>query len=92
MRTTYRAGDRALHDMLARNGRSALTYLAGDFATVRYRTCRTKGCGSRAACLTMVLKLVQCAERHWRASNASKFIPKVLAGVQFVDGTRKLAA
>jgi putative transposase len=62
------------------------------FATVRLRTRRTKGCGSRAACLTMVFKLVQCAERHWRALNASKLIPEVLAGVQFVDGSRKLAA
>jgi putative transposase len=62
------------------------------FATVRLRTRRTKGCGSRMACLTMVFKLVQCAERHWRALNASKLIPEVLAGVQFVDGARKLAA
>jgi transposase-like protein len=62
------------------------------FATVRLRTRRTKGCGSRTACLTMVFKLVQCAERHWRALNASKLIPEVLAGVQFVDGVRKLAA
>jgi len=40
------------------------------FATVRLRTRRTKGCGSRVACLTMVFKLVQCAERHWRRLNS----------------------
>jgi len=62
------------------------------FATVRLRTRRTKGCGSRTACLTMVFKLVESAERNWRALNASKLIPEVLAGVQFVDGARKLAA
>jgi transposase-like protein len=62
------------------------------FATVRLRTRRTKGCGSRTACLTMVFKLVQCAERHWRALNGSALIPEVLQGVQFVDGVRKLAA
>jgi transposase-like protein len=33
------------------------------FATVRLRTARTKGCGSRTACLTMVFKRAQCAER-----------------------------
>jgi putative transposase len=62
------------------------------FATVRLRTRRTKGCGSRTACLTMVFKLVQCAERHWRALNASALIPDVLEGVQFIDGVRKEAA
>jgi len=62
------------------------------FATVRLRTRRTKGCGSRTACLTMVFKLVECAERHWRALNGAALIPEVLDGVQFVDGVRELAA
>jgi len=62
------------------------------FATVRLRTRRTKGCGSRTACLTMVFKLVQCAERHWRALNGSTLLPEVLEGVQFTDGVRKAAA
>ena len=62
------------------------------FATVRLRTARTKGCGSRAACLTMVFKLVQSAERHWRALNGSTLLPEVLEGVQFTDGVRKVAA
>jgi len=50
------------------------------FATVRLRTRRTKGCGSRVACLTMVFKLVQCAERRWRALNGSALIPEVSEG------------
>ena len=62
------------------------------FATVRLRTARTKGCGSRTACLTMVFKLVQCAERHWRALNASTLLREVFEGVQFTDGVRKAAA
>ncbi len=62
------------------------------FATVRLRTRRTKGCGSRVACLTMVFKLVRCAERHWRALNGSTLLPEVLEGVQFTDGVRKAAA
>jgi len=57
------------------------------FATVRLRTRRTKGSGSRTACLTMVFKLAQCAERSWRklsrdanseASGVSHFLQKYM--------------
>jgi len=62
------------------------------FATVRLRTYRTKGSGSRAACLTMVFKLAQCAERHWRTLNGAKLLGDVVAGVEFADGIKKDAA
>ncbi len=62
------------------------------FATVRLRTRRTKGCGSRIACLTMVFRLTQCAERHWRALNGAKWLTDVIRGVRFIDGEKKLAA
>ncbi len=62
------------------------------FATVRLRTKRTKGCGSRAACLAMVFKLTMCAERTWRALNGSTLLSDVIRGVQFVDGVKKEAA
>ena len=62
------------------------------FATVRLRTRRTKGCGSRMATLTMVFRLTQCAEQHWRALNGSKLLDDVIRGVQFVDGLREDAA
>lgn len=62
------------------------------FATVRLRTRRTKGCGSRIACLTMVFRLAQCAERHWRALNGSQLLGDVIRGVQFVDGEKMEAA
>jgi len=62
------------------------------FATVRLRTRRTKGCGSRLATLTMVFRLTQCAEQHWRALNGSLLLADVIRGVQFVDGLRKDAA
>jgi putative transposase len=62
------------------------------FATVRLRTRRTKGCGSRIATLTMVFRLTQCAEQHWRALNGSTLLDDVIRGVQFVDGLRKGAA
>jgi transposase-like protein len=62
------------------------------FATVRLRTVRTKGCGSRIACLTMVFKLAQCAEKQWRRLNGAALLPQVIQGVTFVDGLKKEAA
>ena len=56
------------------------------FATVRLRTNKTKGCGSRIACLTMVFKLMQCAQKRWLSLNGANLIPDVIAGVPFVDG------
>ena len=56
------------------------------FATVRLRTHKTKGSGSRIACLTMVFKLMQSAQKRWRALDGSDKIPDVIAGVQFNDG------
>jgi transposase-like protein len=62
------------------------------FATVRLRTARTKGCGSRMACLTMVFKLAQCAEKHWRRLNGAALLPEVIQGVTFIDGLKEKAA
>jgi transposase-like protein len=61
------------------------------FATVRLRTSKTKGAGSRAACLAMAFKLVESAQNHWRKLNGSTLLSAVVAGVIFKDGT-KLAA
>jgi transposase-like protein len=61
------------------------------FATVRLRTSKTKGAGSRAACLAMAFKLVQSAQKGWRKLNGSKWLPEVIAGVMFKDGV-KIAA
>lgn len=62
------------------------------FASVRLRTDKTKGCGSRTACLTMVFKLVQSAAKRWRALNGSARINQLIQGVKFVDGIAKAAA
>jgi putative transposase len=62
------------------------------FATVRLRTHKTKGCGSRIATLTMVFKLAQSAEKYWRVLNSACLLEDVFQGIQFVDGTRKDAA
>ena len=59
------------------------------FATVRLRQRRTKGNGSRIACLTMVFKLMESASKRWRLLNGSKIIPDVIHGVKFIDGIRE---
>src|SRR5689334_4254763 len=62
------------------------------FATVRLRTTKTKGSGSRSACLTMVFKLMEAAAKGWRLLNGSPLLSKVVAGVRFVDGVEQTAA
>ena len=62
------------------------------FATVRLRTVRTKGCGSRSATLSMVFKLVEHAQKHWRKLNGQKLLPKVLQAVRFEDGIEQIQA
>ncbi|MCA1847974.1 MAG: IS256 family transposase [Actinobacteria bacterium] len=61
------------------------------FATVRLRTAKTKGCGSRQACLTMVFKLCESAQKNWRKLNGCALLKEVSSGVEFVDGIRKAA-
>jgi len=58
------------------------------FATVRLRHRRTKGSGSRTACLTMVFKLMQSAAKRWRLLNGSQHLADVTQGVQFIDGIK----
>ena len=62
------------------------------FATVRHRHRRTKGNGSRIACLTMVFKLMQSASKKWRLLNGCQLLPDVIAGVQFIDGIKPQTA
>ncbi|MFC7592459.1 IS256 family transposase [Nonomuraea antimicrobica] len=56
------------------------------FATVRHRTKVTKGPGSRAAGLTMAFKLIESAQRRWRAVNGAHLVALVRAGAIFIDG------
>ena len=62
------------------------------FATVRLRTHKTKGCGSRTACLMMVFKLAQSAQTRWRVLNGSSLLSEVIQGVKFTDGIKEFAA
>ncbi len=56
------------------------------FATVRLRTEKTKGCGTRLATLTMVFKLVLETKKTWKKIKGYRLIPKVLEGMTFIDG------
>jgi putative transposase len=58
------------------------------FATVRLRQRRTKGNGSRLACLAMVFKLCEAAARNWQALTGAKLLPEVIAGVRFINGEK----
>ena len=62
------------------------------FATVRLRTNKTKGCGSRIACLTMVFKLALSAQKRWRMLNAATLLAEIIQGVKFEDGKKLRAA
>jgi transposase-like protein len=62
------------------------------FATVRLRHDKTKGSGSRSACLTMVFKLMESASKKWRALNGSTLLPEVVRGTVFIDGIEKKPA
>jgi putative transposase len=56
------------------------------FATVKLRTYKTRGCGSRTATLSMVFKLAMETAKTWRRLKGSEFIVHVLENKKFVDG------
>jgi len=58
------------------------------FATVRLRHRRTKGSGTRVACLAMVFKLAEAAAKKWRRLSGAELVRDVIDGVQFKDGVR----
>jgi transposase-like protein len=56
------------------------------FATVRLRTKKTKGAGSRTTAMTMTFKLLESAEKRWRKINAPQMARKLWEGAKFTDG------
>ena len=62
------------------------------FATVRLRTAKTKGCGSRLATLTMVYQLALTAPKSFRKLNGHALLGALIAGVIFTDGVQAQAA
>jgi transposase-like protein len=83
----------AFYDFPAEHWRHLRTTnpIESTFATVRLRTKRTKGCGSRVACLSMVFKLAQAAERKWRRLNGHQLLGDVIRGIIFKDGIKEAA-
>ena len=62
------------------------------FSTVRLRHDKTKGSGSRVACLTMVFKLMESASKGWRSLNGSPLLVAVVKGTVFKDGIEEKPA
>ena len=61
------------------------------FSTVKARTRKTRGAGSRQAGLALAFKLTVAAEKHWRKVNAPHLVSLLRAGVKFRDGMQVLA-
>lgn len=62
--------------------------IESDFATIRHRTKRTKGCLCRNGMLHMMFKLGQSAERSWRKLRGFDHLADVIKGVDFVNGIK----
>jgi putative transposase len=60
------------------------------FATVKARTKKTKGAGSRKAGLAMAWKLLMAAQDRWRRVNAPHLVALVKAGVEFPNGEAEM--
>ena len=61
------------------------------FATVRLRTAKTKGCGTRLATLTMVYKLAKEAQKTWKKIKGYAQIPLVMNRTRCIDGEMEQA-
>jgi len=58
------------------------------FASVKVRTRKTKGAGSRSAGVALAFRLLLNAEQHWHKVTAPHLIALVRAGVLFQDGAQ----
>jgi putative transposase len=65
--------------------------IESSFSTVKARTKKTKGAGSRKAGLAMAFKLLLAAQKRWRKITAPHLVALVQAGIKFPDGQRQLA-
>jgi transposase-like protein len=83
----------AFYDFPAEHWRHIRTSnpIESTFATVRLRTQKTKGSGSRIACLTMVHRLCLSAQKKWRALNGAQLLADVVQGTRFQDGIKQAA-
>lgn len=56
------------------------------FATVRLRTKKSRGCGSRDTTLAMVFKLMETAQKRWKRIKGFQLLELVVNNVEFRDG------
>jgi len=84
----------AFYDFPAEHWRHLRTSnpIESTFSSVRLRTAKTRGAGSRMACLTMVFKLALSAQQRWRTLNGAELLKDVINGETFEDGIKKQAA
>jgi putative transposase len=59
------------------------------FASVRHRTVKSKGAFSRTTILTMVFKLLENTQKHWRRLRGFNYLADVIQGVKFKNGVRE---
>ncbi|MDA9004034.1 IS256 family transposase [bacterium] len=59
------------------------------FATVRLRTTKSKNGGSRLTTLSMVLKLMETAQKRWHRLRGYNLLADVVTGVKFSDGIKQ---
>ena len=59
---------------------------------MKHRQKKTRGNGSRVACLAMVFKLTESASKKWRALNGTSLIPDVIQGIPFINGIKQTEA
>ncbi len=62
------------------------------FSTVRLRHNKTRNNAARAACVAMVYKLGQSAQRNFQRLNGAEQLQDVVAGILYEDGVKKSAA
>lgn len=58
------------------------------FSSIRLRTAKMRGCGSRTTTLTMIFKLAQSSEKRWRRLKGYSQLGEIMSGVKFKDGVR----
>ena len=73
----------AFHDFPAEHWKHLRTTnpIESNFATVRHRTVRSKGCLSNKTALAMIFKLAQAAEKSWRRLDGYNQLPKLIQAV-----------
>ena len=62
--------------------------MEAEFATIRHRSSRAKGCVRRRTMLSMIYKMGMSAEASWRRLRGFRQLGKVIEGVKFNDGMR----